>query len=222
MEAIQDYLHKLSYFADLDAAQLDEIARLTVVRRLARGEIVALEGEPCTAAYFVVEGRVRAFKTSPQGREQVVSEIQPGEAFYLVPALDNHPLPVTTEAATRLTLLSLAREDFLRILQFYPPVALATLRDLAQRLRHFSLLIEDLALRSVSERLAKLLLAHATSSDERRMTQREMAAQLGTVREVVARTLAQFEMQGWIRLERGSITIIDAEALRQAASLEQM
>jgi len=74
----------------------------------------------------------------------------------------------------------------------------------------------------VSERLAKLLLAHAASPDERRTTQREMAAQLGTVREVVARTLAQFEMQGWIRLERGSITIVDAEALRQAASLEQM
>ncbi len=222
MEAIQDYLHKLSYFADLDAAQLGEIARLAVVRRLARGEIVALEGEPCTAAYFVVEGRVRAFKTSPQGREQVVSEIQPGEAFYLVPVLDNRPLPVTTEAATRLTLLSLAREDLLQVLRSYPSVALAALRDLAQRLRHFSLLIEDLALRSVSERLAKLLLAHAASPDERRTTQREMAAQLGTVREVVARTLAQFEMQGWIRLERGSITIVDAEALRQAASLEQM
>lgn len=219
METIQAYLQGLIYFADLNTTQLNEIARLAIVRRLARGEIVSLEGEPCTAIYFVIEGRVRAFKTSPQGREQIVSEIQAGEAFYLVPALDNSPLPVSTEASTRVLLLSLAREDFVQIVQRYPPLALAVLRDLAQRLRRLSALIEDLALRSVPERLAKLLITHATASNARRMTQREMAAQLGTVREVVARTLAQFEVQGWIRIERGSITIVDAEALRQAASL---
>ncbi len=87
----------------------------------------------------------------------------------------------------------------------------------AQRMRKLTSLAEDLSLRTVPERLAKLLIERAVSSADHRMTQREMAAQLGVVREVVARSLSRFEQQGWIRVRQGVIEILDPEALRQAA-----
>jgi len=147
-----------------------------------------------------------------------VREVQPGEAFYLVPALDGGPLPVTTQAATRARVLALSRQSFLALLRDHPSVARRVLLSLAQRLRRLSSLVADLSLRSVPERLARLLVDLARSPGGRRMTQREMAAQLGTVREVVARALKKFEGEGWIRVQRGRIEILDLEALVQAGS----
>lgn len=216
LSLIRDYLAQHEYFSELDAAQLDWVARLATLHRLSRGQILSLEGDPCSTVYFVVEGRVRAIKMSPQGREQVVNELQPGQAFYMVPALDGGPLPVTTQGATRATLVGFSCRDFVALLRRYPSIMMHVLGEFARRLRRLTSLIEDLALRSVSGRLARLLIERAKSASHR-MTQREMAAQLGTVREVVARSLAQFERQGWIHVRRGLIEIVDPDALRRAA-----
>lgn len=205
-------------FAELAPGDLARVAATTSEVRLARGEILALEGEPCVSIYFVWEGRVRALKTSPQGREQVVNELRPPQAFYLVPALDGGTLPTTTQAATRTRLLAMARERFLEVLDAYPAVARALLVDFSRRLRRLSALAGELSLYTVPERLARLLLATAETPNAPRMTQHEMATSLGTVREVVARTLADFQDRGWLRLERGRIEILDVEALRELAS----
>jgi CRP/FNR family cyclic AMP-dependent transcriptional regulator len=214
-DPIRQFLAKHPHFGSLDAAQLDDVARRASLRRLMRGEVLALEGDPCTAVYLVMEGRIYAFKISPQGREQVVNELQSGQVFYLVPALDNGPLPTTTQAATRATVIVFGREDFADLLHRYPSLSVHLLTAMAERLRRLSTLVEDLSLRSVSQRLARLLVGQVESPGRHRMTQREMAAQLGTVREVVARSLSQFESQGWIRVRRGAIEIIDLEALRE-------
>jgi CRP/FNR family transcriptional regulator len=211
------FLSAHPYLCDLDAAQVERLARAAVLRHLARGEILALEGDPSVSAYFIIEGRIRALKSSAQGREQIVEELTPGQLLYLVPLLDGGPLPVTTQAATRATLLGLARETWLALLHDHPDLVMTVLREFALRLRRLTALVEDLSLRSVPERLARLLLTRATAAEAHRLTQREMAAQLGTVREVLARTLAHFEQQGWVRLERGVIEITDASALRALA-----
>ncbi len=217
MDRIVPYLAQHPYFHGLEQGQVAAIARLATIRILLRGEVLALEGEPCTTVYFLAEGRIRVLKMSPQGREQVLRELRPPEAFYLVPALDGGPLPATTRAATRATLLALPREALITIATEHPSVALQMLRDFATRLRRLTVLVEDLSLRTVSERLAKLLIERAGSPDEHRITQQEMAIQLGTVREVVARSLAQFEEQGWISVHRGTIEILDLAALHKAA-----
>lgn len=217
MERIEPYLADHPYFRDLDRRHIAAIARQATLRTLLRGEVLALEGEPCTTVYLLLEGRIRALKMSPQGREQVVRELRPPQAIYLVPALDGGPLPATTRAATRATLVAFPRDAIVRILAEHPSVAMAVLHDMAGRLRRFTSLIEDLSLRTVPERLAKLLIERAESPDARRITQQEMAIQLGTVREVVARALAQFEAQGWIHMQRGTIEIIDLDALRDVA-----
>jgi CRP/FNR family transcriptional regulator, cyclic AMP receptor protein len=218
LDLIKHFLEQHPYFRDLSDAEIDQIARLGITRTLTRGEILSLEGDPLTAVYFVLEGRIQAIKTSPQGREQVVSELTAGQSFYIVPALDNDPLPTTTRAATRATLVSFSCSDFLGLLHRYPSLAMQVLLDFARRLRQLSTLVENLSLRSVPGRLARLLLERATAPTGHRMTQREMAAQLGTVREVVARSLLQFEEQGLIHLHRGVIEIVNFEALQHIAS----
>lgn len=208
------FLAERIYFRDLDQMALHQVASVASPQRVGRGQILALEGEPCRAVYLVMSGCIQALKMSPEGREQIIGDIGPGEFLYLVPALDDGPLPVTTRALSDTMLLSFALQDFLALLSRYPSISLAVLQSFARRLRQMAALIEDLSLRSVSQRLAKLLLRWAESPNRRRMTQREMAAQLGTVREVVARTLSQFESEGWIVMQRGRIQVRNLQALR--------
>jgi len=221
-ETIRDFLSHLPFFRALSPDDLTQLAARAWRRDVARDEIIALEGDPCRAVYIVAQGRVKAVKTSLQGREQVVHVMSVGEPFYLAPALDGGTLPVTTQAVTRARLVGLGREDLLTFLESHPALAFQALVELARRLRQMSALIEDLSLRTVAERLARLLCQQVSQAGPQRLTQREMAARLGTVREVVARTLAQFDRQGWIRLGRGAIEILDLEALRQAAALNEM
>ena len=221
-ETIRDFLSQQPFFRTLSPDDLAQLAGQAWVRSTERDEIIALEGDPCRAVYIVVQGRIKAVKTSLQGREQVVQVMSAGEIFYLVPALDGGPLPVTTQAVTRARLVGLGREALLAFLEGHPALAFQALGELARRLRQMSILIENLSLRTVAERLARLLCEQVSQEGPQRMTQREMAARLGTVREVVARTLAQFDRQGWIRLGRGAIEILDLDALRQAAALDEM
>jgi CRP/FNR family transcriptional regulator, cyclic AMP receptor protein len=214
----QQILAEHPFFADLDEGERDDLIKIASARSLERDEILALEGDACTRVYLVLQGRIVAIKTSPEGREQVVAELRSGQLFYAVPALDGQPVPTTTQAATRATVLGFECRQFVSMLYNHPTLALHLLRDFAARLRHLSQLVEDLALRSVSGRLARLLVERALSQKGHRMTQREMAAHLGTVREVVSRTLREFEDRGWIVVNRGRIEILDLDALQDEAS----
>jgi CRP/FNR family transcriptional regulator len=220
LEAIVRYLQAHPFFQGLTADQLTQIGHRATLKTAKAGETLSLEGDPCTKVYLVLEGRVQALKASPQGREQVVAELGRGQALYVVAALDGGPLPATTRAHTRVTLLGFSRQDFVALLREHPELALQVLTDLARHVRQLSSLVEDLSLRTVPQRLARLLLERATSPHGHRMTQREMAAQLGTVREVLARALAQLQREGWIRVRRGVIEVVSPESLRAFSSGE--
>ena len=124
-------------------------------------------------------------------------------------------------AAPGATLRVIARDTILDLLRSYPPLATAIIENLAAHARHLISLVEDLSLRSVTARLAKLLLTEAISTDEvpRRMTQQEMASHLGTVREMVGRALRSFEDDGLIRFDRHRILIVDREGLESKAMM---
>lgn len=218
MDDAYHFLAHHPHFAVLDDVEVRDVAGRAATRHLARGEILALEGDPCEHVYLVMDGRIRAIKVSPQGREQVVRELRPPEAFYVVPALDDGRLPTTTQAATRAAVLALPKGAFLEVLERYPRVERELLVSFARRLRQLTTLTGELALYTVPERLARLLLQNAASPTRPRMTQQEMAAALGTVREVVARALYDFQDRGWLSVNRGRIEILDVEALRDLAS----
>ena len=111
------------FFTELSEPALLDLVRVAYTIHLGRGEMLGLEGAPCEAVYWVMSGSLRALKMSPEGREQVVNNLGPGQVFYLVPALDGEPLPVTTQALHKSEVLALGRDDLLALLRREPSVA---------------------------------------------------------------------------------------------------
>jgi len=212
-------LARLPLFAGLDDDALREIAPHIHARAFSPGQVIVLEGEPCRAVYFVARGVVRICRHSPQGREHVLAYRGPDEPFGLVPVLDGGPSPATVEAVTDTTLYTIPCERFRRIVGEHAEVARAVLERLAAEVRRLSDMVEGLALYTVRTRLARFLLAQAEGPQpSRRWTQEEIAARIGTVREMVGRTLRAFAAEGLIRRERGRVVVVDREGLEREAT----
>lgn len=214
-----EWLYTFPFLRHLDETILREVSRLAQRRTYAAGQIIILQGDPCTGVSFIFEGWVKVSMVSLEGREQVLMRLGPGEAFCLVAALDGRPSPATVEAFTNVTAYVLQKEDFMRVVRQYPGVAVAVLESLTAKVRHLAALVEDLSLRTVEQRVARLLLRLAAEEIRvrRRMTRKEMAAELGTVREVVARALRRLEEERAIRFDRHRIVILDPVALEGKA-----
>ena len=212
-----EFLRHIPYFQRLDDAQLEQIRPLVTERDYDRGEIVILEGDDCEAIYFVKTGRVKVFKTSPEGREQVLRIMKPGDTFNEVPVFDGGPNPASVEALDPASLYVLPSDEMQRLMLEIPAVSKNVIRILASRLRHLVELVEDLSFRHVTGRVAKILLQHSVdaSSGGGRLTQQEMATMAGTAREMVGRALKGLEQTGAIKVERGRIVIVDKNALEK-------
>jgi CRP/FNR family transcriptional regulator len=213
-----DFLRRVNYFHDLPVTDLTRLLALAVEQRLATGQVLFLEGEPCRGMYLVYEGRVRVFKASPEGREQVLTVARPGDSFAEVPVFDGGPNPASADAMEESIVYLFPTADLLRLVRSSPEIALGVIRVFAQRLRHLTRLVEDLSFRHVTARVAKLLLqsaADAGGAAGPRLTQQEMAAMIGTAREVVTRALRALEQQGAIEVQRGQIVILKPELLER-------
>ena len=209
------FLKSIPYFSVMNSAELETIKQSFSEKTLQRGEVILREGEPSDTLYFVVTGAVKIFKTSSQGKEQILSITRPGEALNDIPVFDGGANPTNAQTLGPVTLYSINKDKFQSVMQQYPKVALNASRVLAQRMRQLVSLVEDLSFRHVLGRVTKILLSHAGDSDgtKEHLTQQEMAAMAGTAREVVARSLKALEEQGHIRLERHRIVITDRKSL---------
>jgi CRP/FNR family transcriptional regulator len=219
MKTDTEALRRIPLFADLPHETLARVADPAIRRSYRPDDTVILEGDLCRAAYFVAEGHVRILRTSPDGREQVLSQLGPGRSFNTVPLFQpqgvNH---ATAQAVDTAVLYAIPKEDLLQLVTTSPDLALALLRDFADRLDHLTDLVEDLSLRTVRGRLARFLLQQAeTGTVTRHWTQAEMAARLGTVREMIGRTLRSFADAGLIRFDRQRIELLDREGLEAEA-----
>jgi len=211
----QEFLESIPYFTGLDTAELDSVWQLMFERTVDRNEIVQFEGESVEALFFIASGAVKLFKTSAEGKEQILSIARPGDSFNDIAIFDDGPAPTSAQTMSPVVLYGIARNELQVILRENPQVALNTTRVLAERTRQLVELVEDLSFRHVIGRVAKILLEHAGdgTSPKPRLTQQDMAAMAGTVREVVSRSLKALEEEGAIRLERHQIKIADKEAL---------
>jgi CRP/FNR family cyclic AMP-dependent transcriptional regulator len=222
-------LSKLPLFSKLGDDALLEIAPYIQERTFSPGQVIVLEGEPCQAVYFVGQGVVRTGRLSPEGREQVLAYLGPGEPFNLVPALDGGPTLATVDAVTDTTLYTISCERLREIMRDHHGVTLAVMERLGAEVRRLSDMVEDLALHTVRTRLARFLLTHASAElggvvdgtqPPKRWTQEELAAQIGTVRDVVGRALRTFADDGLIRRERGRLVVVDRVGLERAAMMD--
>jgi len=216
-------LRQVSFCAQLPDAALDALAAVAVPLDRLAGTTIQLEGDPVEAMYVVVAGRVKISRFSAGGREQVLNMIGPGGHFNTVPIFDGGPCPANAEAASDVALLVLPRAALLQAVDAHPALARALLREFTGRLRHLVDLVDTLALHTVQGRLAGLLLEQAEAAERGEpvfpLTQAEMAARLGTVREMVGRTLKSFEALGLIQVDRGAITVVSREGLEAQREL---
>ena len=216
-------LEKVSYFAPLPAAELSRLAGRCTTRHLARGETLFEEGEPCRGLVVVAEGRVEIRQISLRGREHVFHTEGPGAALGEGPLFDGGGYIATAVALAPTRALLLPRAEVVALCRRHPDVALAMLKTMAGRVRHFAGLVGDLAFRPVTGRLARHLAYLAGEAIEPgarielTLTHAQLAARLGTVRELVARAFAQLEQRGVISRQRSRVTIRDPARLAALA-----
>jgi CRP/FNR family cyclic AMP-dependent transcriptional regulator len=217
MDEREVILRKVSFCADLPSTAIAAIAAIAAPLRRPAGAFIQFEGDPAEAMYVIAQGHIKIARTSAGGREQVLNVLGPGSHFNTVPIFDGGACPANAQALGDVALLALPRDAIRQVVEQHPPLALALLREFTGRVRHMVNLIDELALHTVQGRLAGLLLAQAEAAERGAagppLTQAEMAARLGTVREMVGRTLKTFESLGLIRLDRGQISILDREGL---------
>jgi len=205
-------LRDIPFFAALDEPTLADIARKIQRCEYRPGEHIMFEGEQPPGLFFVRRGRVRLSRTAPDGREQVLAMVGAGENFNAVPLFDDAPNPTAARAMSPVHCLLLPRNDLLALIRKHPDLALAALRELAGQLRDLVVLVEDLAFRSVRERLARQLL-HEADEGTAVLTHQELAERTGTVREIAGRALRQLAQEGLVRLERGRVIVLDRAGL---------
>ncbi len=211
---LYDELRTIPLFAKLDKQTLTETARRVRRCTFRPGQYIVFEDEQPPGLFFVLRGRVRLSCTAPDGREQVLAMVGPGENFNTVSIFDGQPNLATARAMSPVECLLIVRQDLFALLQAHPDLALAMLSIMASQLRELVGLVEDLSFRSVRARLARQLLIEAAEGMAE-LTHQELAERTGTVREIAGRALRRLAQEGLVRLERGRVIVLDAAGLQQ-------
>ncbi|MDX2207733.1 MAG: Crp/Fnr family transcriptional regulator [Gemmatimonadales bacterium] len=204
-------------FAELDGAVLARLAARCVPRTVGEGFTLFRAGDRCQGTYFVLEGRVRIYRTSPDGREQTLAVQGAGSSVAEMPMFDGGPYPASGVTTAPSRLIYLPRAEFELAFRTDPEVASAVVRALGRRMRHLVQLVETVAFRDVAARLAMLLADYAerlgTPAGENvalqlERTQDELATEIGTARESVSRALKQLQAKGLLRERRGTALLL--------------
>lgn len=216
-EALATWLRPVDYFKALAEDDFTELVRHVHVRHYAAGQLVMLEGEVCEGLYIVRDGRVRIYKMSPSGKEQVLRIIPSGESFNDVPVFDGGPNPASADCLDESDVGILTKVDAEHLLRTRPGFGSAMLRVFARRLRQLTTIVEDLSFHSVRARLARALL-ETSEGGASHLTQRDLAELAGTAREVAGRELREMEREGAIRIARGVTTLLERQKLERIAA----
>ncbi len=215
------FLKSITDFSGLSPEELDSVKKLIFEKKVERGDIIVFEGDLPEALYFVGSGAVKMFRTSAEGKEQVLNIVRPGDSFNDVPAFDGGPNLASAQAMGPVTLYGIPKHALDVFLQDHPQVAVSIANVLAAQVRHLVSLVEDLSFRPVVGRVAKVLLEYAGdgTSPGQRLTQQDMAAIVGTARDVVGRSLKALQSDGVIKIDRHRIVVTDEGALRSIAGV---
>ena len=226
-EPQKQILSKVPIFSGLASGEMEFLAPRVVPRTYSAGQIVFSEGDPCSGLYVVASGHVRIFKTSANGREQVLSIDGPGSSVAELPVFDGGNYPASVAAVDDATLLFVSKQDFQELCLAHPQVSLKVLRVVGSRLRRLVGIIEELSFTTVRHRLAALLLRLAkregVSADGGIAitlpdNNQEIASQIGTVRELVSRNLSRLQSEGLIEIDGRSLIIRDLKGIEAEVS----
>jgi CRP/FNR family transcriptional regulator, dissimilatory nitrate respiration regulator len=216
-------LAAIPYLAPLSARERADLASRCLVKNVAKGKVIFAEGEPATGLWVVLAGRVRLVRISPRGREQALHVESAGATLAEAPIFDGGGYVATALAETEARLLFVPRPALLDLCRRRPDVALGVIAVLARRVRAFAAVIEDLGLRNVTARLARLLLTEVMRRDGNVVdlsgTREEVALRLGTARELVSRSLSELRAAGIVVVRGRRVWLIDERRLAAIAEL---
>lgn len=213
-------LARVRHFNTLQPEVHERIAASASLCRFDAGQVIYLEGEPAESFFIIESGWVKATRISHEGREQALLFLRANEIFGDEAVLLHAPYSYTVTALEAVELWTIPAETILQMVGQYPDLAIAIIRHLGERVLHYVDLIEDLSLRSVGTRLASTLLRNASVVNGRLTVPREtwttfdeMAVRLGTVRDVLSRSLRTLENEGLLKVERREIVLLDPQGL---------
>jgi len=215
-------LAKVPIFSGLTESELSFLAQRAVLHSYSAAQSVFGEGEPCSGLYVVESGHVRIFKSSTNGREQVLGIDGPGSSIAELPVFDGGNYPASVTAIDEAKLLFVSKQDFQALCLAHPQVALKVLRVVGARLPRLVGIIEELSFTTVRHRLASFLFHLAQKEGKRSAagveitlpgSNQELASHIGTVRELVSRNLSRLQAEGMLKIDGRTVTISNLKAL---------
>lgn len=220
--AVMMALRSSQLFAGLQAADMDAVARFTVVRSLAKGEYLFHEGDPSIGFYLVQRGSVNVHRVNAAGKEQVIHVFRVGETFAEASLATERGYPADARAVEASQVLLIQKVGFVELVKQQPEIALRLLGSMSVHLRLLVSQLEDLTLKDVETRLVNWILRHCSGLHEDRPmdvrlpgTKRALASELGTVSETFSRTLAKLKNQGFIDVKGSTIHVRSMARLSQ-------
>ena len=216
MLSVKQALRSVHFLKNVEEDVLDAIAAKCIEKVHFKNETIFREGDLTRGLIVVREGAVKIFKVGEGGREQILEIEGPGKSVAELPLFDGLPYPASCATVADSVILTVLARDFHEILDRHPAVGRAIIASLSQRLRRMVMLVRELSLRDVRGRLADFLLEVAGPKDaaEVPFSHQEIAARIGTVREIVTRTLGRMSQDGAIRVEGHTIHLLDKSRLK--------
>ncbi|RLB43551.1 MAG: Crp/Fnr family transcriptional regulator [Deltaproteobacteria bacterium] len=219
---IIEEIASIPLFQNLSHKHLGELSMIVVDQIFKKGQEVFSEGEDGTGFYVIITGRVKIYKVSWEGREQILHIFGPGEPFGEVPVFTGQKFPASAAAIEESRIFFFPKDAFIGLIRREPELALGMLAVLSMRLRRFTQLIEELSLKEVPGRLAAYLLylskKNESSMDlELDISKTQLASLLGTIPETLSRILAKMKRRGLIDVDGSRIKILDADTLEDIA-----
>jgi CRP-like cAMP-binding protein len=217
-------LRKIPYFANLTKQEMHVLATRVSNKHLQRGELLFGEGDSCMGLFVVITGEIRLFNLSTAGREQVLAVRGPGRSFGDPVVFDGGNYSASASALEDAEVLFISRTDFQNFCRKHPEVMLKVIAEVGSRLRHLVGIIQDLSFTTVRQRLIALVLRLTQTSGtpsregvhvELTETHEDLAAELGTVRELVSRNLSQLQAEGFLEVNGRTIIVKDLAGLKR-------
>lgn len=218
--AIANTLRSCQLFAGLSPQDLKDVAAITVLRQLNKGDYLFREGEPSRGFYLVQQGAINVHRVGAGGKEQVIHVFRPGESFAEAALATETGYPANARAIESSQVLLVQKQAFIALLRRHPELALRMLGSMSQHLRVLVGLLDDLTLKDVETRLANWLVKRCPDRNseqpvavELTMTKRILAAELGTVSETFSRTLAKFREQNLVKVKGKTVVVLSPARL---------
>lgn len=203
-------IKSIDYFKSLNEGILNDVMPLFREENYEAGENIFIEGDKSKGIYFVMRGAVKVYKSSKDGREQILKLIYAGDSFNDVTVFTSDINPASADAVTNVKLYLLSRENIIGLIYKHPEISLNIIKSMTEKLRYLTGRIEDLSLKHTQERIAKILLLF----EGKKLSQKIIADIAGTAREVVSRALKDFSSHGIIKIDKRDIIILDKKKLK--------